>query len=308
MTQPAPDFQGFLDSLQHLTGVPEPVSPEAKQPYEAAAAALQSLDSVDQQELAALIQANPSWVPILASIAGLSQEQLKNVLRHRLGTSGWITLAREHPQSVIEMLDIHYGLVGRIEEERSRSWSYGDILFERVESRSRASRAIGRGRDLEDEVEEIVKSLGLPYALRTHFTGTGGRTAPCDLAIPVEGPGALIVCAVKGFDSTGSKLTNAVREVESMASVREPQQFVYAIVDGIGWLSPASRPPPHLQALDPALDRRDVLTRPAARLPPRATPGSHDPPAALSRRGPRRSDTGGGKDLPLAGVSVLLAG
>ena len=126
----------------------------------------------------------PSWVPILASIAGLSQEQLKNVLRHRLGTSGWITLAREHPRSVIEMLNIHYGLVDHIEEERSRPWSYADILFERVESRSRASRAIGRGRDLEDEVEEIVKSLGLPYALRTHFTGTGGRTAPCDLAIP----------------------------------------------------------------------------------------------------------------------------
>lgn len=54
---------------------------------------------------------------------------------------------------------------------------------------------------------------------------------------PVDGPGALIVCAVKGFDSTGSKLTDAVREVESMASVREPRQFVYAIVDGIGWLS-----------------------------------------------------------------------
>jgi hypothetical protein len=177
VTQPAPDFQDFLDSLQHLTGVPEPVPPEAKQPYEAAASALQSLDSVSREELATLIRANPSWVPILASIAGLSQEQLKNVLRHRLGTSGWITLAREHPLSVIEMLDIHYGLVDRIEEERRRPWSYGDILFERVESHSRASRAIGRGRDLEDEVEEIVKSLGLPYALRTQFTGTGGRAA-----------------------------------------------------------------------------------------------------------------------------------
>lgn len=237
MTQPAPDFQDFLDSLQHLTGAPEPVAPEAKQPYEAAAVALQSLESVDQEELAVLIQSNPSWVPILASIAGLSQEQLKNVLRHRVGVRGWITLARERPRSVIEMLDTHYGLVDRIEEERSRSWSYGDILFERVESRSRASRAIGRGRDLEDEVEKIVKSLGLPYALRTYFTGTGSRTAPCDLAIPVNGPGARIVCAVKGFDSTGSKLTDAVREVESMASVREPRQFVYAVVDGIGWLS-----------------------------------------------------------------------
>jgi hypothetical protein len=176
-------------------------------------------------------------VPILASIAGLSHEQLKNVMRHRLGTSGWLTLARDNPQSVIGILDTHYGLSGRIEEERGRSWSYDDILFERVESRSRAGRAIGRGRDLEDEAEEIVKSLGLPYALRTQFTVAGRRTAPCDLAIPEAGPGARIVCAVKGFDSTGSKLTDAVREVESMAAVREPRQFVYAIVDCIGWLS-----------------------------------------------------------------------
>lgn len=71
---------------------------------------------------------------------------------------------------------------------------------------------------------------------RTQFTGTGGRTAPCDLAIPEDGAGALIVCAVKGFDSTGSKLTDAVREIESMASVRDPRQFVYAVVDGTGWL------------------------------------------------------------------------
>ncbi len=27
------------------------------------------------------------------------------------------------------------------------------------------------------------------------------------------------------------------REVESMARVREPRQFVYAVIDGIGWLS-----------------------------------------------------------------------
>ena len=237
MTAPVPGFGEFLASLQHLTAVPEPVGPEARRPYQDAAHALQNLDAVSKEALAALIRDHPSWVPILASIAGLSHEQLKNVMRHRLGTSGWITLARDRPLAVIEMLDAHYGLLTRIGEERDRAWSYGDVLFERVESRSRAGRAIGRGRDLEDEVEQVVSSLGLPYALRTQFTGTGDRSAPCDLAIPVAGPGARIVCAVKGFDSTGSKLTDAVREIESMATVREPRQFVYAVVDGIGWLS-----------------------------------------------------------------------
>ena len=124
----------------------------------------------------------------------------------------------------------------RISAEQGRTWSYGDVLFERASSRSRAGRAIGRGRDLEDEVESVVKSLVLPYVPRTHFIGRGGRRAPCDLAIPTDGKDALIVVAVKAFEATGSKLTDAEREVAAMADVRHPTQFVYAIVDGIGWL------------------------------------------------------------------------
>jgi len=43
------------------------------------------------------------------------------------------------------------------------------------------------------------------------------------------------VVAAKGFDSTGSKLTDAVREVEEMAAKRRPSQYVMAAIDGIGW-------------------------------------------------------------------------
>ena len=45
------------------------------------------------------------------------------------------------------------------------------------------------------------------------------------------------VVAAKGFDSTGSKLTDAVREIEEMADVRLPRQLVVAVIDGIGWKS-----------------------------------------------------------------------
>jgi hypothetical protein len=82
-----------------------------------------------------------------------------------------------------------------------------------------------------------VKELKLPYDLRTTFEGRGSRRSPCDLAIPAGGVSAKIVCAAKGFDSTGSKLTDAVREIEAMAEVRLPNQFVFAVVDGIGWKS-----------------------------------------------------------------------
>ena len=70
----------------------------------------------------------------------------------------------------------------------------------------------------------------------TRFAGRGNREGPCDIAIPAGGDRALIVGFAKGFNSTGSKLTDAVREVEEMAAVRLPRQFVFAFVDGIGWL------------------------------------------------------------------------
>jgi hypothetical protein len=40
---------------------------------------------------------------------------------------------------------------------------------------------------------------------------------------------------MKCYNSTGSKLTDAVREIEEMADVRLPRQYVYAVIDGIGW-------------------------------------------------------------------------
>lgn len=61
-------------------------------------------------------------------------------------------------------------------------------------------------------------------------------TAPCDLVVPDSG-NAQIVVAAKGFDSTGSKLTDAVREIQEMAEIRLPRQFVIAVIDGIGWKS-----------------------------------------------------------------------
>ena len=66
------------------------------------------------------------------------------------------------------------------------------------------------------------------------FTGRNNRTAPCDLVIP-SGTTAEIAVAAKGFDSTGSKLTDAVREIEEMADVRQARQFIMAVIDGIGW-------------------------------------------------------------------------
>jgi len=111
----------------------------------------------------------------------------------------------------------------------------GGCVARGMSSRQRAGSAVAQGRALEDEVEAVIELLGLDFQPRTRFQGTAAATAPVDFAIPAGGEDALITVAVKGFDSTGSKLTDARREIEEMAKVRKPTQFIFAIVDGNGW-------------------------------------------------------------------------
>lgn len=229
-------FEEYLESIQALGGIAE-ISPDQRAEIEAAAEAIKGIPNLTVEALADLLASNPDWASILGMSVGLSQEQLKNLVRHRTGKSLSKRLAREEPQKIIEILENELGLVERLTADRERSWTFADVLVERVSSRVRAGGAISRGRGLEDQVEVIVRELGLPHAMRTRFTGKGGSTAPCDLAIPGGEKSAKIVCGIKGFDSTGSKLTDAVREVEQMAEVRLPKQFVCAVVDGMGWLS-----------------------------------------------------------------------
>ena len=200
------------------------------------ATALEALSEVSRPTLSALIRDDPRRVPFLASCVGLGLEQLKRQLQHRLGSSGWLTLARKNPERIIAALDDGFGLVEAVQEQRGRQWRFADVLVERARwSQRSASRSIVRGRRLENIVEETVQGLGLPYEMRGRFHGKGGRNAPCDFAIPRGGDAALIVGAVKGFDSTGSKLSDAVREMKEIAETRLPRQFVFGFVDGIGW-------------------------------------------------------------------------
>jgi hypothetical protein len=228
-------FEQFRRTLTDLgrTGV---VPDEVRQLIESAAAGLAALPRVDRESLAALVRERPDWVPVLGAAVGLSHEALKNQLRARMGTAGWIQVALRDSLRLVAALDEGFDLVEQIKAQRERDWTFADILVERYGARTRAAGSIVRGRALEDEIEAIATGLDLPHEMRTRFMGRGGREVPCDIAIPAGGDRALIVGFAKGFNSTGSKLTDAVREVEQMASVRLPRQFVFAFVDGIGWL------------------------------------------------------------------------
>lgn len=231
-----PPFDDYVSSLGRLTAHVDPVaaSGSAAQIKEAAES-LAALGEISSATLETWVANHPAWVPVLGLAVGLSQEKLQNALKDRLGTRGWIMLARQRPGDLVAMLEQDFDLVRLVTVQRQRSYDFGDVLVARAGTRTTATRAGASGRKIEDEIEAIAVDLGLPYELRTRFTGRSSRTAPCDLAIP--GSQAVIAVAAKGFDSTGSKLTDAVREIEEMAEVRLPRQYIMAVIDGIGWKS-----------------------------------------------------------------------
>ncbi len=230
----ATTFPEFLASIGRI-GEAAVVADPTVDVITSAAARLQALDDVSIEALAGLIAENPEWIRVLGLGVGLGQEQLQITLYERFQTRSYPRLALKALE-VVQALN-EQGLVQRIENERGRTYGYGDVLIERYGSRARAGRAIGRGKALEDAVEAMVTGLGLPHVMRTSFQGQAGRIAPCDLAIPGGGGAAAVVVGIKGFNSTGSKLTDARREIEEMAKVRLPQLFVLAVVDGLGWRS-----------------------------------------------------------------------
>ena len=233
----AVSFEEYIGSLGRLTGHIDPTAstPEAEA-IKAASESLERLPAIDPGSLSSWSQDHPKDIPVLGLIVGLSQERLKNALKDQFDTSGWQTLARDRPEELIDFLDRDYDLVRLLETQQVRRYTLGDVLVARAGTRVTATQAGISGRKVEDEIEAIAADLGLNYQTRTRFIGRNGRTAPCDLVVP-KGDSAEIVVAAKGFDSTGSKLSDAVREIVDMADVRQPRQFVIAVIDGIGWKS-----------------------------------------------------------------------
>lgn len=227
----------YLARLQKLTAhvdptIPTPASNEIKY----AAMSLGALRVVDRASLTVWAQNNPKGVYTLGLVVGLSQEKLKNLVRAEFDTASWAKAAKDDAAALIAWLDDAFGVVESLNAQRYAPYTFADVLIARGTSRTAATSAGVAGKLIEDAVEDIVKGRSLPYAMRGRFTGRNGDTGPADLAIP-NFPNAKITVACKGFDSTGSKLTAAVTEVEVMAQVRYADQYVFGVVDGIGWNS-----------------------------------------------------------------------
>lgn len=232
---PAGSFDEYLASLSPFVPQGAGAEPEALALCKRATASIGVLGDLDRAKLAGVVKDDPHIAPVFAAVVGLSQERFKTWLQGRFGTAGWVTLGRTRSAELVDALDDDFALVALLETQSTRTWTWADALARIMAPRQHAGGWVQQGRDLEDAVEEKVKELGVAYVARTRFTGKADQTAPADFAIP-SGPDALIAVAVKGFDSTGSKLSDATREIEQMVEVRTARQFIFAVVDGQGWM------------------------------------------------------------------------
>lgn len=231
-----PTFEEYLASLSNLATVNDPtvLSTEGAT-VKVAADAIKTLPEVTATSMAALIHQHPEYVPVVGLAVGVSKEGLKNTLRHHLGTSGYVTLARDDPEAIIAMLDHEYDLLRLVEKQRAGAYDFGDLLVARAGPGTTAAAGIRRGRRIEDEIEAVARDLGLACETRTRFVGRGGD-GPCDVAIPAGGrrPDRR---GSQGIQLHRVQTLRRVTEIERMTEVRTPTQFVFAAIDGIGWRS-----------------------------------------------------------------------
>ena len=65
---------------------------------------------------------------MLGLVVGMGQERLKNALKDRFDTTGWVTLARTRATELVEWLDADYDLVRMLTVQLQRQYEFADVL------------------------------------------------------------------------------------------------------------------------------------------------------------------------------------
>jgi DpnII restriction endonuclease len=194
----------------------------------------------DVSDLTRLLEDEPISLDVFRLFMAEGQETLAHKLSDSLGRRiRWPDLRRLILPNAGDLANafIHLGLPGEIETQLGRRWSVEDVLLERYRlGRGRAIAGQSRGRAFEDAVEGILKEVGIPFEPRVTFTGKKGQTAKCDFAIPNR-QHPLIVLEVKGFEATGSKLTDFLGDVAKIAEAKDFHVYFFVVTDGRGWFN-----------------------------------------------------------------------
>ncbi|OGR28902.1 MAG: hypothetical protein A2X83_08375 [Desulfuromonadales bacterium GWD2_54_10] len=181
----------------------------------------------------------PNFLDICRLFFGHSQETVAHMICEQLGgkSMGFVklrSLAQKEPEKMAAVME-ELELPDLIFNYTSKKWTTKDILIERYKmSRGRAIAGQSRGRGLEDEVQNVLSEKGIPFQRGVTFTGKKGQTAKCDFCIPTKDH-PKIVLEAKGFEATGSKLTDFLGDVLKIGRAKEFQMYFFVVTDGRGW-------------------------------------------------------------------------
>ena len=196
---------------------------------------------LDAAALGKLLVEQPLALDVIRLLAAEGQEPMAHKICDVLGGQrrGWTALrrlARNKPEEMATAL-VAIGMPTLIHEQIGREWTIDDVLVDRYKlGRGRAIAGQSRGRGLENEVEAILRAIPVPFEMRVTFVGPDGTTAKCDFAIPTrEEP--LIVIEAKGYEATGSKLTDFLGDVLKIKQAKGYHTYLFVVTDGRGWFN-----------------------------------------------------------------------
>ncbi len=190
-------------------------------------------------DLAGMLADDPFFLDCCRLFLGVSQETAAHLISQHLGrNTRWPDLrkrAKVNPEAVAHALAA-MGLPRTLREQIERPWSVEDVLVDRYTmSRGRAIAGQLRGRALEDEVAKVLEGI-VPFEKRVTFVGREGRKAKCDIAIPHKNRPKIVIEA-KGFEATGSKLTDFLGDIGKIIEAKESRMYFFVVTDGRGWLN-----------------------------------------------------------------------
>lgn len=200
--------------------------------------ALPIKDAYERADVAALLDADfDTGILCCRLFLALSKDQCEAVLKGLLGDGGsGVTRYREDRDNFLATLE-KMGLLEAMAVVVNHKPVWSDVLVERLRSgRGSAISGQKRGLGLENFVEAIVQEVfgkGV-YVMRGTFTGVGGKTAKCDVAIPTKTE-PLIVIEVKGYNATGSKMTDVIGDLDAIVDAKRRDAPLLFVTDGITW-------------------------------------------------------------------------
>jgi hypothetical protein len=200
-------------------------------------AAIPSKDAYGRADIAALLEGNfEEGILCCRLFLALSKDSMEGELRRELPAGG-IGLRRYQANrelylDALERLGLPDAMTSTINYQPI--WS--DILVERLRAgRGSAISGQRRGRGLEDFAEAIVKEVFADaYETRCTFTGTGNKTAKCDLAIPGRARPRIIIEA-KGYAATGSKMSDIIGDLDAIIDAKRHDTALLFLTDGMTW-------------------------------------------------------------------------